>query len=112
MKAACATATFSVPARPRLRTWPQRFLKSSRNLARRFTSSRADYNYGQIVAAWVKKYATEHGGEVVATEFFPLDVSEFGPSIQKIRRRNRIRSSPRWLAAHTSPSTVSGPLLA
>lgn len=45
----------------------------------------ADYNYGQIISAWVKKYAAENGGEVVAVEFFPLDVSEFGPTIQKIQ---------------------------
>ncbi|MGO7540687.1 urea ABC transporter substrate-binding protein [Rhizobium ruizarguesonis] len=45
----------------------------------------ADYNYGQIISEWVKKYAKEHGGAVVAVEFFPLDVSEFGPTIQKIQ---------------------------
>ncbi|MEW9613399.1 transporter substrate-binding protein [Shinella sp. S4-D37] len=45
----------------------------------------ADYNYGQIISEWVKKYAKEHSGEVVAVEFFPLDVSEFGPTIQKIQ---------------------------
>lgn len=45
----------------------------------------ADYNYGQIVSAWVKKYAAENGGEVIAVEFFPLEVSEFGPTIQKIQ---------------------------
>jgi len=45
----------------------------------------ADYNYGQIISEWVKKYAKDHGGEVVAVEFFPLDVSEFGPTIQKIQ---------------------------
>ena len=45
----------------------------------------ADYNYGQIVAGWVKKYAAENGGEVIGVEFFPLEVSEFGPSIQKIQ---------------------------
>ena len=45
----------------------------------------ADYNYGQIISEWVKKYTKEHSGEVVAVEFFPLDVSEFGPTIQKIQ---------------------------
>lgn len=45
----------------------------------------ADYNYGQIISEWVKKYAKDEGGEVVAVEFFPLDVSEFGPTIQKIQ---------------------------
>lgn len=45
----------------------------------------ADYNYGQIISEWVKKYASENGGEVVEVEFFPLDVSEFGTTIQKIQ---------------------------
>ena len=44
----------------------------------------ADYNYGQITAKWVKKYAQD-GGEVVQTDFFPLDVTDFGPTIKKIQ---------------------------
>ena len=39
----------------------------------------ADYNYGQITADWVGKFTRDHGGDVVGTEFFPLDVTEFGP---------------------------------
>lgn len=45
----------------------------------------ADYNYGQITSEWVKKFAKDGGGEVLATEFFPLDVTQFGPTIQKIQ---------------------------
>ncbi|MEL6520360.1 MAG: ABC transporter substrate-binding protein [Pseudomonadota bacterium] len=45
----------------------------------------ADYNYGQITAAWVKRYVEENGGEVIETEFFPLDVTQFGPTISKIQ---------------------------
>jgi urea transport system substrate-binding protein len=45
----------------------------------------ADYNYPQITSEWIKKFAREAGGEVVATEFFPLDVTQFGPTIQKIQ---------------------------
>ncbi|KAF1020795.1 MAG: Aliphatic amidase expression-regulating protein [Paracidovorax wautersii] len=45
----------------------------------------ADYNYGQIVSAWVKKYAEENGGQAVAVEFFPLDVTNFSASIAKIQ---------------------------
>lgn len=45
----------------------------------------ADYNYGQITAQWVRKYVTDNGGEVVETEFFPLDVTNFGPTIKKIQ---------------------------
>ncbi len=45
----------------------------------------ADYNYGQITAAWVKRYVEENGGEVVSTDFFPLDVTQFGSTISKIQ---------------------------
>jgi len=45
----------------------------------------ADYNYGQIVSSWVQHYSRQAGAETVAVEFFPLDVSEFGPMIQKIQ---------------------------
>jgi len=45
----------------------------------------ADYNYGQITSKWVTKYCRESGGEVVAVDFFPLDVTNFGPAIQKIQ---------------------------
>lgn len=45
----------------------------------------ADYNYGQIMALWVKKYAEEFGGEIVGEEYIPLaDVSQYSSSIQKI----------------------------
>lgn len=45
----------------------------------------ADYNYGQITSQWVKKFAQENGGSTVAIEFFPLDVTTFGPTISKIQ---------------------------
>ncbi len=45
----------------------------------------ADYNYGQIVTAWVKKYVEQAGGESVGIEFFPLDVTNFGATISKIQ---------------------------
>ena len=45
----------------------------------------ADYNYGQITSKWVTKYCRDGGGEVVAADFFPLDVTDFGPTIQKIQ---------------------------
>lgn len=45
----------------------------------------ADYNYGQITAKWMAKYVTENGGEVLGAEFFPLDVTNFGPTISKIQ---------------------------
>ena len=45
----------------------------------------ADYNYGQITAKWVKKFCVEAGGEVLQTDYFPLEVSDFGPAITKIQ---------------------------
>jgi branched-chain amino acid transport system substrate-binding protein len=45
----------------------------------------ADYNYGQITSQWVKKYVTENGGEVVSTDYFPLDVTNFSSTISKIQ---------------------------
>lgn len=45
----------------------------------------ADYNYGQITSKWVQKYTQDNGGEIVATDFFPLDVTDFGPTIRKIQ---------------------------
>jgi urea transport system substrate-binding protein len=45
----------------------------------------ADYNYGQITSDWIKKYAKDAGATVVAADFFPLDVNQFGTTIQKIQ---------------------------
>jgi branched-chain amino acid transport system substrate-binding protein len=45
----------------------------------------ADYNYGQITARWMEKYAKDAGGEAVSVDFFPLDVADFGSTIAKIQ---------------------------
>ena len=45
----------------------------------------ADYNYGQITARWIEKFVTDNGGEVIGTDFFPLDVSDFGSTIAKVQ---------------------------
>lgn len=45
----------------------------------------ADYNYGQITSKWITKYTREGGGEVLAVDFFPLDVTDFGAAIKKIQ---------------------------
>jgi branched-chain amino acid transport system substrate-binding protein len=45
----------------------------------------ADYNYGQITSKWVTKYTRDGGGEVLSADFFPLDVTNFGPVISKIQ---------------------------
>lgn len=45
----------------------------------------ADYNYGQITAKWLKHYMQQNGAATVATDFFPLDVADFGSTIAKIQ---------------------------
>ncbi|MEZ5589818.1 MAG: transporter substrate-binding protein [Gammaproteobacteria bacterium] len=45
----------------------------------------ADYNYGQIISKWVQKYVQDNDGEVISTDFFPLDVADFGSTIAKIQ---------------------------
>ncbi|ASM75248.1 MULTISPECIES: transporter substrate-binding protein [Roseobacteraceae] len=57
----------------------------------------ADYNYGQITARWIKKFVEDNGGEVVGTDFFPLDVSDFGSTVTKIQQ--------------TAPDLVVAPLV-
>jgi urea transport system substrate-binding protein len=52
----------------------------------------ADYNYGQITTDWVRKYAADFGGEVLGSEFFPLDASNFGSTISKIQA-----AAPDWV---------------
>jgi urea transport system substrate-binding protein len=45
----------------------------------------ADYNYGQITAKWISYYVEERKGSVAKTDFFPLDVADFGSTIAKIQ---------------------------
>jgi branched-chain amino acid transport system substrate-binding protein len=45
----------------------------------------ADYNFGQLSERWTRKIAQENGAQVIASEFFPLDVNQFGPTIGKIQ---------------------------
>jgi urea transport system substrate-binding protein len=52
----------------------------------------ADYNYGQITSDWVKKYVKDGGGEVLGTDFFPLDATNFGSTISKIQA-----AKPDWI---------------
>jgi urea transport system substrate-binding protein len=46
----------------------------------------ADYNYGHITAQWVQKYLKDGGAAAVATDFFPLDVTNFGSAISRIEQ--------------------------
>jgi urea ABC transporter substrate-binding protein len=45
----------------------------------------ADYNYGHITSKWMQKYIREMGGQDLAVEFFPLDVSNFAPVLSRIQ---------------------------
>lgn len=45
----------------------------------------ADYNYGRISADWVESYTKEAGGNVVKSEFIPLENSEFGSVINDLQ---------------------------
>lgn len=46
----------------------------------------ADYNYGQITAKWISYYVGQRKGTVAKTDFFPLDVADFGSTIAKIQQ--------------------------
>lgn len=46
----------------------------------------ADYNYGQITAKWIAHYVQQRKGAVLKTDFFPLDVADFGSTIAKIQQ--------------------------
>ena len=46
----------------------------------------ADYNYGHICATWLKKFAEDNGVKVAASDFFPLDVTDFSTTITKIQQ--------------------------
>jgi branched-chain amino acid transport system substrate-binding protein len=46
----------------------------------------ADYNAPRIFGMWAKYFAKEYGATVIDEEYFPLDVTEFGPVITKIQQ--------------------------
>ena len=45
----------------------------------------ADYSYGHLTSRWLQKIIRDNGGEDVAVEFFPFDVTNFAPSIARIQ---------------------------
>src|ERR1700749_3567692 len=63
-----------------------------KNWGKKVYTLAADYNYGQITSDWVKKYVKDGGGEVLGTEFFPLDAHNFGSTISKIHG-----AKPDWI---------------
>lgn len=55
------------------------------HFGKKFYTVAADYNFGQISSVWVKKFVQEQGGKVIATDFFPLDQTDFGAAISRIQ---------------------------
>jgi urea transport system substrate-binding protein len=58
------------------------------NFGKNVYSIAADYNYGHLSIDWVNKLLNDNGGNNVGVEFIPLDVSEFGATINKIQAAN------------------------
>ena len=52
----------------------------------------ADYNFGQLTAAWTRAYIPLVGGQIIGEEFIPLSVSEFSQVIARIQQAN-----PDWV---------------
>jgi len=46
----------------------------------------ADYNFGQYSAQWAAQIAGKSGGQIVGTDFVPLDVNNFSAIISKIQQ--------------------------
>ncbi|TMI88915.1 MAG: twin-arginine translocation signal domain-containing protein [Bacillati bacterium ANGP1] len=59
---------------------------------RRIYTLAADYNFGQLSAAWTRAMAPVLGAEVIGEEFIPLSVSQFSSSIARIQQ-----VKPDWL---------------
>jgi urea transport system substrate-binding protein len=55
------------------------------HFGRTFYTVAADYNFGHISSIWVTKFVEAQGGKVIATEFFPLDQTDFGAAINRIQ---------------------------
>jgi urea transport system substrate-binding protein len=45
----------------------------------------ADYNFGQISAQWIQKYAEDSGSTIVGTDFISLDSGDFSATLSKIQ---------------------------
>ena len=62
------------------------------NFGPRIYTIAADYNFGQLTAAWTKATAPLVGGEIIEEEFVPLSVSDFSTSIARIQA-----AKPDWV---------------
>ena len=93
-KAACAIATAWSPARPPAQAVEPIVDYAMKKWGKKVYILAADYNYGQITAKWLQHYIAQRGGSVASTDFFPLDVADFGSTIAKIQQAN-----PDWVVS-------------
>lgn len=56
-----------------------------KNVGKKVYIIAADYNFGQILGAWVRKLVKENGGTLVGEEYIPLSVSQFSQTIANIQ---------------------------
>ena len=63
-----------------------------KNFGPRIYTLAADYNFGQLSAAWTRAMAPLLNAQVIGEEFIPLSVSQFSSSIAKIQE-----AKPSWL---------------
>ena len=80
----CDRNTFCVSTTP-AQTVEKLIDYACKNWGKKGYTLAANYNYGQITSDWVKKFVHDHGGEVLGTEFFPFDVTNFGSTLAKIQ---------------------------
>ncbi len=62
------------------------------HFGKRIYTLAADYNFGQLSAAWTRAMAPVLDAEVIGEEFIPLSVSQFSSSIARIQQ-----AKPDWL---------------
>ena len=55
------------------------------NFGKRVYIAAADYNFGHFEAVWAKKYVEEAGGEVLKTDFIPLENTDFGSVLSTLQ---------------------------
>lgn len=69
---------------PELQILPMLEYIKENNLGSKIYIVGADMNYGQICGEWVKTYAEQLGLEIVGEEYIPLDVTQFGSTINNV----------------------------
>ena len=108
-KAACATATASSPARRRRRRWSRSSRYRDEEVGQEGLRARGRLQLRPDHRQVGRALRRAAQGTVLQTDFFPLDVADFGSTIAKIQDASaELRSAPRWSAARTSRSSGSG----